>query len=115
MPRGWGIARRSSAPPGLQGHRVGVGARLLQNPSPATVSEVARAGPDATWRRHLAAVPRRGFISGEEGKVQLRPWDWRARDLGSREDVGIRTKMLRGVLEPMDSSTEKKQRVDEQI
>lgn len=91
--------RGSGSPSGVRGD-------CSKSQSPATVSEVARAGR-TLWRRHLAAVPRRGFSVAREGRPATAPWDWRARDLGSREDVGIRTKMLRGVLEPMDSSTER--------
>lgn len=105
---GMGHCAEEQCASGARGHRVGVGARLLQEPEPSHGFGSRSGGPG----RYMEATPGRGATTRVpqwrgRGRCSYGPWDWRARDLGSREDVGIRTKMLRGVLEPMDSSTEK--------
>lgn len=63
---GMGHRAEEQCASGTRGHRVGVGTRLLGGPGAARADP--HAGPDAAWRRHLAAMPRRGFLSGEGGE-----------------------------------------------
>lgn len=112
MPRGWGIARRSSAPPGLRVTEWGWGHGCSENPEPSRGFGSRSGGPTRGPGPYMEATPGRGATTrgpqwGGRGRCSCGPLDWRARDLGVREDVGSRTKAERGVLEPMDSSMEK--------
>lgn len=79
----------------------GGGTAAPRTRSPAAVSEVARVdphmGPDATWRRHLAAVPLRGVLSGEgrEGAATA-PWTGE-RGIWAQERMSVAALRLREV------------------
>ena len=98
MPRGWGIARRSSAPPGLGVTEWGWGHGCSEDPEPLgrTHTRARTLHGGATWPPGRGATTRVPQWRGR-GWYSYGPSGWRARGLGATEHVGSLTKRLREV------------------
>lgn len=102
---GMGHRAEEQCASGARGHRVGAGARLLRGPGAQprfrkslgwTHTRARTLHGGDTWPLGRGATTRVPQWRGR-GRYSYGPLDWRARDLGAREDVGSRTKRLREV------------------